>query len=85
MPDRDSLMKKIQTYDFYLVDLHLFLDSHPNCKEALEYFKKYKELSDAARDEYAKNFGPITASQSLKCDKNAWAWIESPWPWEKGE
>ena len=48
MPDRDSLMKKIQTYDFYLVDLHLFLDSHPNCKEALEYFKKYKELSDAA-------------------------------------
>ena len=47
-------------------------------------FMDMKELDndtlEALRKEYAKNFGPLTATQS-KAEKT-WNWVETPWPWE---
>ena len=37
--NREKLMREIQEVSFALVDLNLFLDSHPDCKVALDYFK----------------------------------------------
>ena len=33
---RQSLLMDIQKVDFMLVDLNLFLDTHPDCAEALQ-------------------------------------------------
>lgn len=76
-------MRKIQMYDFCVADISLYLNSHPFCKDGLEYFNKYNALSKAAREEYAKNFGPLTISDVNST--NHWTWVEDPWPWEKGE
>ena len=43
-----ELMMKIKKYDFALKELNLYLDTHPNCRKALELFKKYKALKEEA-------------------------------------
>lgn len=80
MKERDSLLKKVQMYQFCLFDIHLYLDSHPFCKEALEYYKKYSELSKEANREYTEKFGPLNHSDVDV--SHHWTWVDGPWPWE---
>ncbi len=79
----ESLMQVIQMYDFYLDELVLYLDTHPNCRIALDELKKYRELSVAAHEAYIKNYGPITAEQSDTT--TSFTWVKDPWPWERSE
>ena len=44
MNERKTLLKRLQIADFVLKEVHLFLDTHPENREALEYFKKYQKL-----------------------------------------
>jgi len=83
MEDRDKLLKKIQMYDFNITDINLYLDSHPFCKDGLEYFKKYNDLRKAACEEYTTKYGPLTVNSVVA--NSHWTWAEGPWPWEKGE
>ena len=34
--DRDSILKRLTVLDFLAVDLQLYLDSHPDCKEGIK-------------------------------------------------
>lgn len=76
-----ELLSQIMKYQFYAVDLNLFLDTHPNCKEALE---DYKVISAKLRNyinDYEKQYGPlINFGQSMVCDHDKW--VNQPWPWE---
>lgn len=83
MQDKTKLLKKIQMFDFCLTDINLYLDSHPFCKDGLEYFNKYNQLRKIALEEYTKNYGPLTISDVDP--SQYWTWAEGPWPWEKGE
>lgn len=76
-----SLLKKIQTYDFMLFELNLYLDTHPNCQNALEMHRRYTEMLNAATDEYQRRFGPLTARAAGSGE--TWRWVDSPWPWER--
>ena len=80
MTDKQKLMRRLQICDFALLDVILYLDGHPNCKKALDYFDKYKRLRKIASDEYTLQFGPITALDNT--NKEHWTWIDSPFPWE---
>lgn len=82
MNDREKLLKTIQMYDFSLYELNLYLDTHPNCQRALNYFKKYLTLKNKAVDEYTRRFGPITA-EHLNDDTTSWEWATQPFPWER--
>lgn len=82
MRTADNLMRVIQMYDFYLYDLNLFLDTHPNDKEALARFNELKEKRNRAYDAYIENCGPITAVQNNS--DNYFNWVNDPWPWERG-
>jgi len=81
MNERQRLLKLIQMYDFAIKDLNLYLDTHPGCAAALQYFHKYKELSAKAYDQYIKLYGPIIPKQVTSTEH--WTWINSPWPWER--
>ncbi len=78
-----ELMKKIQEVDFAIIDLNLFLDTHPDCSEALSLFNELSLASEKLKSEYQKNFGPLYASKSP--DTVPFKWVEScyKWPWEK--
>ncbi len=75
-----KLMKKVQTASFALVEANLYLDTHPTCKEGLEYFRRHKEEYEQAKKEYEKSYGPLTANASDGTKK--WEWVTQPFPWE---
>lgn len=78
--NQEEMLKKIKCLKFAIVDLALFLDTHPNDKKALCLHNKYcKELRNL-EDMYQKIYGPLTIN--YPCNK--WRWIEEPWPWEGG-
>ena len=78
---RAEMMKKIREYNFSVIELGLYLDTHPDDNKALclhrEYAKNLKELLD----KYQKVYGPLTIY--FPCNK--WRWLEEPWPWERSD
>lgn len=80
MNDRHKMLKKVQMYEFALVEANLFLDTHPTDQKALEYFKMQKKYHDEAVMEYTKKYGPLTAQNCMY--ENRWTWVDGPWPWE---
>ena len=75
-----KLMRKIQQHSFAIVEATLYLDCHPNCAKALEYFKRHKIAYNKYIAEYEANYGPLTANVGANCE--SWNWIQGPWPWE---
>ena len=77
---RREMMDKIRSLNFAIIELGLYLDTHPDDEKALclhrEYTKELKELMD----QYQKIYGPLTIY--FPCKK--WRWLEEPWPWERG-
>lgn len=82
MTNRSLYLKKIQIIDFVLNDTALYLDTHPNCAEAIEYYNKYSEMRKVAVKEYVNLFGPLEQTDANMCG-GTWKWAEGPWPWEK--
>ncbi len=77
-----ALLRKIQTVDFALQEVNLFLDTHPRCKKALTYYEMYRKLRHELCMEYTEKYGPLTRNDVMDTDN--WTWIDDPWPWEKG-
>ena len=82
MPKRDkqSALYEISMVDFLLVDLKLYLDTHPTDRNALDYYKHYAKVLKELRAEYVANFGPLFVEDAT-CDK-VWEWSKEPNAWE---
>ncbi len=79
---KEELKRLIQVTNFTVIELGLYLDTHPTCACAL---KKYHESNERLRQAikvYEKNFGPLTI-YGVKCE-NEWTWTNEPWPWQEG-
>ena len=76
--NRDELMQKIHALSFAMTEAQLFLDTHPDCRDALMYFRKIGDELDTAMTEYQNKYGPLFADMTVG-DK--WTWIDGPWPW----
>ena len=50
--DKKDMLEQIMAFDFSLIDLGLYLDTHSNDAEAIRMHKEYKEESDKLRKEY---------------------------------
>ncbi|MBQ4145481.1 MAG: spore coat protein CotJB [Clostridia bacterium] len=81
MNDRATLLKKIAAYAFAAYDWNLYLDTHPDDKDAIAMFHRMNDKATALKMEFESKYGPLTASASN--DPDHWDWISSPWPWEK--
>lgn len=79
---KEKLMDIITKASFAMDDVKLFLDTHPNCMEALEYYHKAKEMREKAWEMYTDNFGPLSAYDVA--NKDCWDWNKGPMPWEGG-
>ena len=75
-------LNAIRKLQFFALDLNLYLDNFPNCKNATD---DYKVISSKLRKliwDYEQDYGPLTNFGSSYI-QNPDAWIDSPWPWEK--
>ena len=78
--DKEMMLRRLSSIHFALVELNLFLDTHPENTEALKAFKSYEEKFKVLLKDYQARFGPIVARDSS--DNTGWDWIKGPWPWE---
>ena len=79
MTEREILLKKIGTLKFALVDLDLFLDTHPGDTEILKQREQYEQQLKPLTESYVKQYGPLTKCEN---NNNTWTWVRDPWPWE---
>lgn len=77
---REEMAMKIRELDFALVELGLYLDTHPEDRKALCLHNNYARQVKELKDKYQKVYGPLT--MDYPCNK--WRWLEQPWPWERG-
>lgn len=76
-----ALLQAVDEADFYMQDLKLYLDTHPNDEAAIEMFgeacKQYKTCKESF-EECCFALNPCAS----KCDCR-WDWLDGAWPPER--
>ncbi len=67
--------------DFYIIDMHLYLNTHPDDREALMIYNDCVTQVKELREEYTRQFGMLLMNNSIS--RQPWQWIENPWPWQR--
>ena len=80
MTEQTKALMRVQTYGFALDEAILFLDTHPDNREAIEYYKKVQTDYDNAVKLYTTKFGPLEAKQVR--NHTEWEWVKGCMPWE---
>lgn len=81
---REKMLHEIMAVDFAIVDLNLYLDTHPNDEKAIALCNNCVKKSMELKDCFQEMYGPLSVMNYINCDEN-WRWIENPWPWDKHE
>ena len=76
---RTELLRKVQALSFAKVETELYLDTHPDSQQALNYYRKILDELDVAMTEYQNKYGPLFADGVVG---DRWTWVEGTWPWE---
>jgi len=81
--NRRELLNEINKVSFAVNDVTLFLNTHPDNQEALQYFAECNRKRQNVLEKYADQYGPLTLDST--CDEPmCWRWNQNPWPWQKG-
>lgn len=82
MMEKSKMLNMINALDFALLEMTLFLDTHPTDQKAFKLREEYMKKRDDMIMEYEKVYGPYIVTTRNVHPKNYWQWISSPWPWE---
>ena len=64
-------------------ELNLYLDTHPDDREAFELLRTVLRLKREGAEKYVKMYGPVRIEDLENAE--GFTWLESPWPWEYEE
>ena len=86
MTDRTTLLKEIDEVSFALNDVTLYLDTHPDCADAISYFNQMAPKRQQLLKDFAANFEPLTVDCISKNGglSDHFTWLDGPAPWEGG-
>lgn len=74
-------LHELQAVDFVLVELNLYLDTHPTDTNAIQQYNNYALLRQQIAQRYEAKYGPLkNFGQSFS--GVPWSWNEEPWPWQ---
>lgn len=82
MTQKDQMLHDIGIVSFVLVELTLYLDTHPSDREAMEYFNHYSRIKNQMEKEFSQKFFPL--NMSMAESSKEWRWGAAPLPWEGG-
>lgn len=74
-------MLEIQEIDFVLVELTLYLDTHPDDLEALKQYNSFAKKRMEMKKQFEEQFGPLQ-QYGNSYSTYPWAWDATPWPWQ---
>ena len=76
-----QLLHELQAVDFVLVELTLYLDTHPTDSAAIQQYNHVAQYRQQIAHRYESLYGPLKAfGQSYSADP--WSWNNTPWPWQ---
>lgn len=81
MKDRETLLRQLSAAQFAAWEMHIYLDTHPQDKQAFQAMQKYRREAEKLRRDFEEKYGPITPTDTI--DDMTFTWINNPWPWEK--
>ena len=81
---KEALLHEISKVDFAVVEMTLYLDTHPHEREAIAYLNHYVKLKNQLEKEYSYKYEPLSVALSDESDDNKWLWALAPMPWEGG-
>ncbi|MCF6409287.1 spore coat protein CotJB [Pseudalkalibacillus salsuginis] len=82
MPDEFyQWMKQLQEIDFVLVELTLYLDTHPEDYDSIKQFNEFAEKGMRLRQKIEKKYGPLM-QYGQSYSGYPWNWDDPPWPWQ---
>ena len=77
---RGALFEAIRQVSFVMDELRLYLDTHPNDREALAMFLENQERRKTLIGDYTAKYGPVESYQIN--NDGTWSWANSPMPWK---
>lgn len=77
---QEEMLLRVQQYGFMTDDLRLYLNTHPDCEEALCLLRRYIGLECEAKRAYEQAYGSLTLGAVASQDE--YDWIQEPWPWQ---
>lgn len=80
-PEFYPLMEELQAIDFVLVELTLYLDTHPHDYEAIKQFNYYSKQRRLVKKQVESIYGPLEQF-GHSYSKYPWDWNNSSWPWQ---
>lgn len=76
---KEALEDALRALHFVLVELSLYLDTHPYCKAAIARMKRAREEYARVLAVYEKRFGPMTVMGETK--DSEWLYATQSFPW----
>ncbi len=80
MNSKEQMLRDIGVLDFTLVELALYLDTHPTDRNAMEYFNYYNRIKTQMEREFSRTYYPLKLD--LAESNQEWRWGAAPLPWE---
>lgn len=74
-----EMLHKIMETEFYVVELALYLDTHPKDENAIKVFNEAVCRLDELKEAYREKYGPLTHYEKTGCP---YQYVQGPWPWE---
>lgn len=72
---------ELQSIDFVLVELTLYLDTHPDDQQALAQFQQFQKRKQVLTQQFEALFGPLKEYGNSPAGTQ-WTWAQAPWPWQ---
>jgi spore coat protein JB len=74
-------MEELQAVDFVLVELTLYLDTHPQDQNAIHQFNQYAQQRKKIKKAIESKYGPLQ-QYGNSYSGTPWNWSSGPWPWQ---
>ena len=78
---REKLLDAIRKYQFYALELNLYLDNFPSDEKASKDFAIVSHKLNSLIHKYESEFAPLVGF-GMTYKTNPEKWVNSPWPWE---
>lgn len=76
-----QLMEDLQAVDFVLVELTLYLDTHPKDYEAVKQYNQFARQRKILMEKIEHIYGPMQ-QYGNSYSGYPWNWDDPPWPWQ---
>jgi spore coat protein JB len=74
-------LEELQKVGFALVELTLYLDTHPTDMQALQQFNQLAQRRQQLAHAFEMKYGPLMQF-GHSYSRFPWQWGDTPWPWQ---